>query len=164
MLAARATFVVLAGVVIFYLLPDGGVTQFKRMNQAMQNARSWRSHSVVTEPAHEEDSMMEVYCPSQIHSKNTVTAGTTSTESEIIETANASYIHKEGGWERAEKIASSSGVCFWGPRGIDGLLGQLDAVMRLGKISKGSSRFVNGERCRDWTGSVPAPSISSTTN
>jgi hypothetical protein len=37
------------------------------------------------------------------------------------------------------------------------LLQPLDLILTTGKVRKGEKRIVNGERCRDWVASVPAP-------
>jgi hypothetical protein len=66
-LAARLLIFGLAEVLIYWILPDAGVSALRKMNAAMQNALSWRMDTVVTEPTKKAESTVEVYCPSRLH-------------------------------------------------------------------------------------------------
>ena len=49
-LAARAVIFGFVALLIWWVLPSSGNSEFKKMSAAMQNARSWRAHTVVNEP------------------------------------------------------------------------------------------------------------------
>src|ERR1700704_5141500 len=67
-LAARAVIFGFVILLIYWVSPNSGVSEFKKMSAAMQNARSWRVRTVVAEPTKNIESLTEVYCPSRIHS------------------------------------------------------------------------------------------------
>jgi|SRR4051812_43598042 hypothetical protein len=156
------TTVLILGMV-WYMQPDSGVQEFRRCDQAMRNARSWRIHRVLNEADKTEDTSIEVYCPSKYHVKS---AYSFRSHGKVIETSNETvdaegyhYSRNPDGvtWTRITMSGEVSGVCSWGPRGVDEFLGAFDAVIKVGKITKGTKRTVNGSECRQWTASVPAP-------
>ena len=49
-LAARLVIFGLLVLFIYWAMPDSGVSAMKKMNAAMQNARSWRVQTVLAEP------------------------------------------------------------------------------------------------------------------
>ncbi len=160
-LAARVVIFGFVALLIWWVLPSSGVSEFRKMNAAMQNAKSWRMHTVVDEPTKSFDSLTEVYCPSRIHvvTKSTVEQGGTKYEqnSESVWIEGASYTRKDDGWLLTHQDRQNTSACMYGPRGNDALLEQLDIITARGKIRKGGKREVNGFRCRDWIASVPAP-------
>ena len=160
-LAARAVIFGFVALLIWWVLPSSGVSEFKKMNAAMQNARSWRVHTVVEEPTKSIDSLSEVYCPSRVHlvTRTAIEQGGTKYEetSESIWIEGASYTRQADGWTLSHEVQQNTAACLWGPRGIDALLGQMDVIAASGKIRKGGKREANGFGCRDWIASVPAP-------
>src|SRR5258708_7844238 len=66
-LASRLVIFGLVALLIYWAMPDSGVSAMKKMNASMQNARSWRVQTVVAEPTKNVESMTEVYCPSRVH-------------------------------------------------------------------------------------------------
>jgi len=160
-LAARGVIFGFVALLIWWVLPSSGVSEFKKMNAAMQNAKSWRMHTVVDEPTKSVDSQTEVYCPSRVHvvSKSSLEQGGTKYEqsSESIWIEGASYTRKDDGWLLSHEDRQNTAACMWGPRGGDALLGQMDVIAVRGKIRKGDKREVSGFRCRDWIASIPAP-------
>jgi hypothetical protein len=131
------------------------------MNIALQNARSWRVQTVVSEPTKNVESLTEVYCPSRVRTVNKAVSdegGRHSEEdSEDIWIDGTSYAKKGSHWVVSQMERSRTASCSAGPRATDALLQPLDLILATGKIRKGDKRIVNGERCRDWTASVPAP-------
>jgi len=160
-LAARAVIFGFVALLIWWVLPDSGASEFRRMNAALQNARSWRVHTVVDEPTKSVDALTEVYCPSRVHviSKSVIEQGGEKHEfsSESIWIEGTSYTRQADGWRMSHELRQNTAECMWGARGSDALLGQMDAIARLGKIRKGSKREANGITCRDWIASVPGP-------
>jgi hypothetical protein len=160
-LASRLVIFGLVAALIYWAMPDSGVSEMKKMNASMQNARSWRVQTVVAEPTKNIESMTEVYCPSRVRtvSKAASDEGGRHTEesSENIWIEGTNYTKKGLRWVTSQEERSRTASCAWGPRGTDTLLQLLDAILIAGKIHKGDKRIVNGERCRDWTASVPAP-------
>jgi hypothetical protein len=160
-LASRLVIFGLLAGLIYWAMPDSGSSEMKRMNAAMQNARSWRVQIVVAEPTKNIESMTEVYCPSRVHAVNkaVIDEGGRHTEesSENIWIEGTNYAKKGLRWVTSQEERSRTASCAWGPRGTDTLLQPLDAILIAGKIHKGDKRIVNGERCRDWIASVPAP-------
>lgn len=160
-LASRLVIFGLLAGLIYWAMPDSGSSEMKRMNAAMQNARSWRVQTVVAEPTKNIESMTEVYCPSRVHTVNkaVIDEGGRHTEesSENIWIEGTNYAKKGLRWVTSQEERSRTASCAWGPRGTDTLLQPLDAILIAGKIHKGDKRIVNGERCRDWIASVPAP-------
>jgi hypothetical protein len=160
-LAARLVAIALVALVIYWLLPGAGPSELKRMNVALQNARSWRVQTVMTEPTKSVESLTEVYCPSRVRtvSKAVSDEGGRHNEddSEDIWIEGTSYAKKGYKWVVSQQEKSRTASCFAGPRATDPLLQPLDLILATGKIHKGDKREVNGERCRDWTASVPAP-------
>jgi hypothetical protein len=161
-LAARAVIFGLAAVLIYWILPDAGPSAIRKMNEAMQNARSWRMDTVVTEPTKKAESTVEVYCPSRFHevSKEVYEQGGRQFEeaSESFWIEGTSYAKKGPKWvisqeERVQRTAS----CTRGPRSTDALLERMDLILATGKIRKGDKRTVSGVQCRDWIASVSAP-------
>ncbi len=161
-LAARVIIFGLAAVAVFYMLPSSGASQFQKMNAALQNARSWRARTEIHEPTRNQESTVEVYCPSRVHtvSKFRVDDGATHVqeESEEIWIEGAVYARKGFHWVLTHDQRMNTAVCAWGPRGSDTFLAQMDGITHIGKIRKGERRFVGDTHCRDWIASVPAPS------
>jgi hypothetical protein len=161
-LASRVIIFALVMILVYWAWPDSGVTEFKKMNAAMQNARSWRMETAVTEPTKKVQSTLEVYCPSRFHEvSNSVReeGGSTiedSSESYWIE--GTGYSKKGTHWVISQEQRSHSGSCAYGPRRTDELLERLDPILILGKIRKGETRFVDNRQCRDWIASVRGPS------
>jgi archaellum component FlaF (FlaF/FlaG flagellin family) len=160
-LASRLVIFGLVALLIFWAMPGSGVSAMRKMNASMQNARSWRVQTVVTEPTKNIESTTEVYCPSRVHtvSKTVMDEGGRHYEenSENIWIEGTNYAKKGLRWVTSQEERSRTASCAWGPLGTDTLLQSLDAVLVAGKIRKGDKRIVNGERCRDWIASVPAP-------
>jgi hypothetical protein len=160
-LAARVVIFGFVALLIYWALPDSGLSELKKMSAAMQNARSWRIETIVNEPTKKSQSAVEVYCPSRFHevsSSSREEGGSVfenSSESYWIE--GTSYAKKGSQWTISQETRSHSASCAYGPRGTDALLNQLDPIIALGKVHKGDKRIVNGERCRDWIASVRAP-------
>ena len=163
-LAARAVIFGFVALLIWWVLPSSGNSEFKKMNAALQNARSWRMRTVVNEPTKTVDSLTEVYCPSRVHSvtKSSREDGGVRREdnSELIWIEGATYTKQDDGWTASNEMQQNTSACMWGPRGSDALLGQMDVIARLGRIRKGDKREVNGFACRDWIASLPAPAGS----
>jgi hypothetical protein len=149
------------GVLIYWAMPGSGASEFGKMNQALQNARSWRVHTVVAEPTKNVESTTEVYCPSRVHAENKIAMDEGGTHyedaSELIWIEGASYTRKGLRWKYSHEERNQTASCVWGPRGTDTLLAEMDAVVRLGKIRKGEKRFMNDTQCQEWIASVPAP-------
>lgn len=160
-LAARVVAIGLVALVIYWMLPDAGLSELKRMNVALQNARSWRVQTVVTEPTKNVDSLTEVYCPSRVRTVNKAVSDEggrhSEDDSEEIWIDGTSFAKKGSHWVVSQVERSRTASCSMGPRSTDALLQPLDLILATGKIRKGEKRIVNGERCRDWTASVPAP-------
>jgi hypothetical protein len=160
-LAARLVIFGLVGLLIYWAMPGSGASEMRKMNAALQNARSWRVQTVVAEPTKSVESLTEVYCPSRVHSVSTAVydEGGRHLEdsSENIWIEGTSYAKKGMRWVTSQEERSRTATCAWGPRGTDTLLQSLDAILIAGKVRKGDKRIVNGERCRDWIASVPAP-------
>ena len=160
-LAARGVIFGFVALLIWWVLPGSGVSEFKKMNDAMRNARSWRVHTVVAEPTKNIESLTEVYCPSRVHTftKSVIEEGgrrvDQSSESIWIEGTN--YTRRENGWQFSSEDQQHTSVCIWGPRGNDTMLAQMDTVGVVGKVRKGDKREVDGFRCRDWITSVSTP-------
>src|SRR5215470_4540248 len=153
-LAARAVIFGFVALLIWWVLPGSGSSQFKKMNAAMQNAHSWRAHTVVNEPTKSVDAITEVYCPSRVHvvTKSSIEQGgmTYEQSSESIWIEGTSYTRRENGWVMTHDLREKAAECMWGARGSDTMLAQMDAIARLGKIRKGDKREVNSFTCRDW--------------
>lgn len=160
-LAARAVIFGFVALLIWWVLPSGGVSEFKKMSDAMRNARSWRAQTVVNEPTKNIETLTEVYCPSRVHTVTTskIEEGGKRIEqsSETIWIEGRSYTRRENGWQFSSEDREHSAVCIWGPRGNDAMLGQMDIIGVVGKIRKGDKREVGGFRCRDWIASVSTP-------
>ena len=159
-LAARGVLFGFVALLIYWVLPDSGVSALKKMDAAMQNARSWRVHTVVSEPTKSVESTMEVYCPSRVHTVSRVVMDESGTHfensNEVIWIEGASYTKKGLGWEYSREERYGTASCTWGPRGSDTLLQQMGPILTTGKIRKGGKRMVNDTYCRDWIASVPA--------
>jgi hypothetical protein len=157
--AGAALLLLLLIAVAIYLHSSQGPDEFLKMDHALRLAQSWRSHRVMNEPGRSNDQHMEVYCPTSVHIWQTSTsAGRPPQESETIDTMSGSYVRNGTEWMVSgfsERMISSP--CSWGPRGADDFLGTLDVVVQSGRIHRGETRRVNGDLCRDWTASVPAP-------
>jgi hypothetical protein len=160
-LAARLVIFGLVALLIFWALPDAGLSALKKMNMALQNARSWRVQTVVTEPTKSVESLTEVYCPSRVRTVNKAVSDEGGRHyednSEDIWIDGTSYAKKGYQWVVSQVERSRTASCAMGPRATDALLQPLDLILTTGKIRKGEKRIVNGERCRDWVASVPAP-------
>jgi hypothetical protein len=160
-LAARGVIFGLVALLIYWMLPDAGPSALKRMSVALQNARSWRVQTVVTEPTKSVESLTEVYCPSRVRTVNKAVSDEGGRHyednSEDIWIDGTSYGKKGSKWVVSQETRSRTASCFAGPRATDALLQPLDLILTTGKIRKGDKRIVNGERCRDWIASVPAP-------
>jgi hypothetical protein len=160
-LAARIVVFGLLALLIYWAMPGSGASEMKKMNAAMQNATSWRVQTVVAEPTKNVESLTEVYCPSRVHSvsKSVIDEGGRHIEdsSESIWIEGTSYAKKGLRWVVSQEERYNTATCKWGPRGTDTLLQPLDAILIEGKIRQGDKRIVNGDRCRDWIASVPAP-------
>jgi hypothetical protein len=163
-LAARVVIFGLLVLFIYWAMPGSGASEMKKMSAAMQNATSWRVQTVVAEPTKNVESLTEVYCPSRVHmvEKSVLDEGGTHQEntSESIWIDGTNYAKKGMRWvvSQEERYRDRTATCKYGPRGMDTLLQPLDAILIAGKIRKGDKRYVNGEQCRDWIASVPAPS------
>ena len=161
-LAARVVIFGLLVLFIYWAMPGSGASEMKGMSAAMQNATSWRVRTVVAEPTKNVESLTEVYCPSRVHmvEKSVLDEGGTHLEnsSESIWIDGTNYAKKGMHWVTSQEQRYSTATCKYGPRGMDTLLQPLDAILIAGKIRKGDKRYVNGEQCRDWIASVPAPS------
>jgi hypothetical protein len=160
-LAARAVIFGFVILLIYWVLPSSGVSEFKKMSAAMANARSWRMRTVVAEPTKNIETLTEVYCPSRTHivTKAMIEQGGSRLEenSETIWIEGMNYTRKENGWLLSNEMHERTSVCVWGPRGNDAMLAQMDTLRVLGKIRKGDKREVDGFPCRDWIASVSAP-------
>jgi hypothetical protein len=160
-LIARLVAFAMGAFAIYWALPDSGAAELKKMRAAMQNARSWRIDTVVSEPTKRVESTVEVYCPSRIHgvSNFSVEQGgrriEESYESYWIEGTN--YAKKGSQWVISQESRSQSASCVYGPRSTDALLDRLDSVIAMGKVRKGDKRVLQGDLCRDWIVSVRAP-------
>jgi hypothetical protein len=161
-LAARVVIFGLLVLFIYWVMPGSGASEMKKMSAAMQNATSWRVQTVVAEPTKSVESLMEVYCPSRVHmiDKSVIDEGGSHLEnsSESIWINGTNYAKKGLRWVVSQEERYNTATCRFGPRGMDTLLQPLDAILIAGKIRKGDKRYVNGEQCRDWIASVPAPS------
>jgi hypothetical protein len=161
-LAARVVIFGLLVLFIYWAMPGSGASEMKKMSAAMQNATSWRVQTVVAEPTKNVESLMEVYCPSRVHmvDKSVLDEGGSHQEnsSESIWIDGTNYAKKGMHWVTSQEQRYSTATCKYGPRGMDTLLQPLDAILIAGRIRKGDKRYVNGEQCRDWIASVPAPS------
>jgi len=157
-LAARAVIFGFVALLIWWVLPSGGSSEFTKMSDAMRNARSWRVHSVVNEPTKTVDSLTEVYCPARLHSvtKSLIEENGKKYEndSEVVWAEGSSYTKTEQGWVLSHEFVQQSAACSWGPRGTDALLAQMDTIATLGKIRKGDKREVGSFACRDWIASL----------
>jgi len=160
-LASRGVFVAVLAVVAYYMIPSSGVSQFKEMNAALQNARSWRVRTILNEPTRSSETTTEVYCPDRVHTamKMTLDEGGRhiEDESETIFITGSLYTKKGWRWVLSQEDRYVTASCSWGPRGSDEALGKMDFILRIGKIRKGDKRVVGGDRCRDWIASIPAP-------
>lgn len=160
-LIARAVAFALGAFVIYWALPDSGTAELKKMRTAMQNARSWRIDTVVSEPTRKVESTVEVYCPSRIHEVTNASreeggrSFEESRESYWIE--GTSYAKKGSQWVISQENRSRTVSCAYGPRSTDVLLDRLDSVITMGKVRKGDKRLFHGDSCRDWIASVRAP-------
>ncbi len=160
-LASRAIVFGMVLAFLYYISPDSGVSALKKMNTALNNARSWRVHTLVNEPTKNIESTVEVYCPSRVHSvqRSTITDGGTAIEntSEFIWIEGTNYNRKGLHWTLVHEDRMQTASCSMGPRGSDSMLQSMDLILFNGKVRKGDRRVVEGERCRDWILSVPAP-------
>jgi hypothetical protein len=161
-LAARVVIFGLTAVLVYWVLPDAGVSALKKMNAAMQNARSWRMDTVVTEPTKKAESTVEVYCPSRFHevSREVFEQGGKQFEesSESFWIEGTSYAKKGPKWVISqEERARISASCSRGPRSTDTLLDRMDFILATGKVRRGAKRSVDGAICRDWIASANAP-------
>ena len=160
-LAARGVVLVLAALALYWIWPDSGIAALKKMNAAMQNARSWRIDTDVNEPTKKVQSTVEVYCPGRIHEVTNASheeGGShfeESSESYWIE--GTSYARKDSQWVISQEERSRTASCTYGPRATDALLDRLDPIITMGKVRKGDKRIINGDPCRDWIASVRAP-------
>ena len=161
-LAARVVIFGLLVLFIYWVMPGSGASEMKKMSAAMQNATSWRVHTVVAEPTKNVESLMEVYCPSRVHMINKSVLDESGQHhedsSESIWIDGTSYAKNGLHWVVSQEERYNTATCRFGPRGTDTLLQPLDAILIAGKIRKGDKRYVNGEQCLDWIASVPAPS------
>jgi hypothetical protein len=159
-LAARLVVFGLVVLLIYWAMPSSGVSEMRKMKEAMQNARSWRVQPVVAEPTKSVESLTEVYCPSRVHTvtKSVLDEGGKQIEdnSENIWIEGTSYGKKGLRWVVSQEERSRTASRALGPRGTDTLLQPLDAILIAGKVRKGDKRMVNGERCREWIASVAA--------
>jgi hypothetical protein len=160
--AARAVMFGLAAALIYWMLPDAGVSALRKMNAAMQNAWSWRMDTVVAEPTKKVESTVEVYCPARMHevSKEVYDQGGKQFEetSESFWIEGTSYAKKGLKWATSqEERRRTTAACSRGPRSMDTLLDRMDMILTTGKIRKTDKRTVNGKKCRDWIASVSAP-------
>ena len=105
------------------------------------------------------ESKMEVYCPDHVHVWNQMIneegGERKLVENETLDVEGATYTRVPLGWTRAMSGRKGSAACLWGPRGVDEQLGQLDLVVRAGRIRDTGKRSVDGADCRDWAGSLP---------
>lgn len=158
-LASAAATLLLLGLMGYMLMPSSGANQFMAMDQALRNARSWRSHLVMQEPGRSRETKMEFYCPDRIHvwnqMVNEVNGERKLEEHETIDIGGTIYLRGLRGWTAAPSFRDFSGACVLGPRAVDDQLGQLELVMRMGKIRDTGKRNVGGAECHDWTGSLP---------
>jgi len=160
-LVARGVVLALVAGLLYWAWPDSGIAALKKMNSAMQNARSWRVETAVNEPTKKAQSTVEVYCPSRFHEVSTASheeGGShleESSESYWIE--GTSFAKKGSQWVISQEERSRSASCTYGPRSTDALLDRLDSVITMGKVRKGDKRVINGDPCRDWMASVRAP-------
>ncbi len=160
-LIARVAAFALGAFVIYWALPDSGTAELKKMRTAMQNARSWRIDTVVSEPTKKVESTVEVYCPSRFHEVSNASGQEggrqfeESSESYWIE--GTSYAKKGSQWVISQEERSRTASCVYGPRSTDALLDRLDSVITVGKVRKGDKRTFHGDSCRDWIASVRAP-------
>ncbi len=156
--SAVVTLLLIAGVG-YMLAPGSGASQFAAMDQALRNARSWRSHQVMQEPGRSRETKMEVYCPDHIHlwsqMINEEGGERKVVENETLDIGGTTYTRVVRGWTSTPSLRDASAACLWGPRGVDEQLGRLDLVRRAGRIRDTGKRSVNGAECRDWTGSLP---------
>jgi hypothetical protein len=160
-LSARIVIFALVAVLIYWALPDPGLSALKKMSAAMQNARSWRMELVVTEPTKKIQSTVEVYCPSRFHQ---VTDSARQEGGSQVEESSESYwiegtnfAKKDSKWVISQEERSRTASCTYGPRATDMLLQRLDPIVISGKVRKGDKRIVNDVSCRDWIASVRAP-------
>jgi hypothetical protein len=160
-LAARLVMFGLAGLLIYWMMPDSGASELKKMRATLQNARSWRVQTLVAEPTKSMESLTEVYCPSRVRSvsKAVYEEGGKQIQdySENIWIEGTNYAKKGSRWVMSQETRSRTASCALGPRATDTLLQLLDAVLITGKVRKGDTRAISGEICRDWTASVPTP-------
>ena len=160
-LVVRGVILVLVAVLIYWALPDSGIAALKKMNAAMQNARSWRIDTVVDEPTKKVQSTVEVYCPSRFHevSSSSHEEGGRQFEesSENYWIEGTSYSKKGPKWVISQEERFRSASCTYGPRSTDALLDRLDPIIAMGRVHKGDKRVINGDPCRDWIASVHAP-------
>jgi hypothetical protein len=160
-LAARIVIFALVAALIYWALPDAGLSALKKMSTAMQNARSWRMDLVVTEPTKKIQSTVEVYCPSRFHevTNSAFQEGGSQVEesSENYWIEGTSYAKKDSKWVISQEQRSRTASCTYGPRATDMLLERLDPIVNSGKVRKGAKRIVNDVPCRDWIASVRAP-------
>jgi len=157
-LASRAIIFALVMILIYWAWPDSGVSEFKKMSVAMQNARSWRMETTVSEPTKKVQSTLEVYCPSRFHevSSSVIEQGGDRIEdsSENFWIEGTSYARRGTQWVISQEERYHSGSCAYGARRTDALLERLDPILTLGKIRKGEKRFISDKPCRDWIASV----------
>jgi hypothetical protein len=160
-LTARIVIFALVAALIYWALPDPGLSALRKMSVAMQNARSWRMDLVVTEPTKKVQSTVEVYCPSHFHEVSSTVRDEggrqfeESSESYWIEGTN--FAKRGSKWVTSQEERSRTASCTFGPRATDMLLERLDPIVNSGKVRKGDKRIVNDVPCRDWIASVHAP-------
>ncbi len=147
-LASRAMVFGIVIVLLYYISPDSGVSALRKMNTALNNARSWRVQTVVNEPTKNIESTVEVYCPSRMHSvqKSILTDGGTPIEnsSEFIWIEGANYQRKGLHWILTHEERMRTASCAMGPRASDSLLQSVDMILLNGKVRKGDKTTRGG--------------------
>lgn len=168
-LASRVQFaslttvaVLVFGTLFYFMLPDPGVREFQRAQEALRHVTSWKTEGRAGTPESGEIGYLtEVSCPSSEQTTRTIRSASTSFTDKIFKTiiiGNDSYIYSDWGkgWKGWSHVAvagaAASQQCSALQRGQDaaGLPPLSRWIADSSRLEKQSLRDTPDGKCREW--------------
>lgn len=156
---AFASVFVLGGL-IYLLLPNPGVKEFKRAQQALRHVQSWKTEMhIVGTNSTTGDYLQEISCPASEHFVQHIRGLVSGNYAEMtineITVGNDHYLYNEhtNSWSRQfAGMSSPASACVRLAAGEDvGLLPPIGEWLKgMYNIEKGSLRKTTDGKCREW--------------
>ena len=152
--------IIVVGAVVWNLLPDPGVREFQRANEALKKVKSWRLKDTDRGTYFTQEKVTDTVCPGSQHSTSQTLKydGTSSNQFESYYAGGTGYVFNGSmnSWEAKDEWTGPETICTKIGLGLDVLpFPQFLRLSKMAQIRKGELKTVDGVSCRMWFAKMP---------